>query len=150
MVGTSGSTAERARPVVPSAFTLPARMCSLIVGTASNIRSTWPPRTSVRAPELPLYGMCRIETPAIALNSSPAMWYGVPGPDDAYESAPGFALAAAISSRKVVCGKPLRATRTRSEELIAAIGAKSRISWNGLVAISDSFTVWVFDISSKV
>src|SRR3954447_23187447 len=98
-------TAERVAPVVPSAFTLPARTCSVIVGTASNIRPTCPPRTSVRAPELPLYGMCRIETPAIALNGAPAMWYGVPGRDDAYESAPGFAFAAAISSCRVDAGR---------------------------------------------
>ena len=50
---------------------------------ASNIISSWPPSTSVRAPALPLYGMCTMDTPAIALNNSPAMWYGVPGPDDA-------------------------------------------------------------------
>ena len=104
----------------------------------------------MRAPELPLYGMCRIETPAIALNSSPAMWYGVPGPDDAYESAPGFAFAAAISSASVDAGRLLRATRTRSDELIGATGTKSRMSWNGLVGISDSLTVCVFDISSSV
>src|SRR4029078_4724116 len=106
-------------------------MCSVIVGTAANIMSTWPPRTSVRAPELPLYGMCRIDTPAIALNRSPAMWYGVPGPDDAYESPPGFAFAAAISSASVDAGRPLRATRTRSDELIRATGTKARIKWDG-------------------
>src|SRR6185295_1822888 len=128
IVGTSGSTAERTSPVVPSALTLPERTNSLIVVTASNIMSTCPPSTSVRAPELPLYGMCRIATPAIALNSSPAMWYGVPGPDDAYVIAPGFAFAAAISSATVETGKPLLATRTRSDELIGAIGTKSRIS----------------------
>ena len=70
-------------PVVASAFTLPELTCSAMVVTASNIRSTWPPITSVRAPELPRYGMCTRYTPAMLLNSSPAMWYGVPGPEDA-------------------------------------------------------------------
>ena len=32
------------------------------------------PGESVRAPELPLYGTCTMSTPAIDLNSSPAMW----------------------------------------------------------------------------
>ena len=33
----------------------------------------------MRAPSLPLYGTCTMSTPPSALNSSPAMWYGVPG-----------------------------------------------------------------------
>ena len=53
-VGTSGNTSERWRPVVAMARTLPALTCSVMVVTASNIKSTWPPSTSVRAPELPL------------------------------------------------------------------------------------------------
>ncbi len=114
-VGTSGSTAERDLPVVASALTLPALMCSVIVGMASNIISIWPPSTSVRAPALPRYGMCTMDTPAITLNSSPAMWYGVPGPDDAYDMPPGLALAALISSGSVLCGNAALATSTRSE-----------------------------------
>jgi len=53
-VGTSGNTAERVLPVVASAFTLPLFTCSVMVGMASNISSSWPPSTSVRAPALPL------------------------------------------------------------------------------------------------
>jgi hypothetical protein len=53
-VGTSGMTAERTLPLVASARTLPALTCSFITVTASNIISTWPPRTPVRAPELSL------------------------------------------------------------------------------------------------
>ena len=52
-VGTSGNTSERCLPVVASALTLPALTCSAMVVTASNITSTWPPMTSVRAPLLP-------------------------------------------------------------------------------------------------
>jgi hypothetical protein len=44
----------------------------------------------------------------------------------------------------------VRVTSTRSEALIGATGAKSRSSWNGLVGISDSLTVCVFDIRSSV
>ena len=86
----------------------------------------------------------------MALNSSPAMWYGVPGPDDAYERPPGFDFASLISSPRLLTGSVARVTSTRSDALIGAIGAKSRRSWNGLVGISDSFTVCVFDISSSV
>ena len=53
-VGRSGMMAERVRPVVATALTLPAFTCSTMVGMASNIRSTWPPSTSVRACALPL------------------------------------------------------------------------------------------------
>ena len=43
-------------------------------------------------PELPLNGTCRMSMPAICLNSSPAMWYGVPGPEEAKVSLPGLLL----------------------------------------------------------
>src|ERR1017187_8781508 len=72
-LGTLGSTDERTLPVVASALTLPSFANSLMVVTASNIMSTCPSSVSVRACELPLYGMCTMSSPAIALNSSPAM-----------------------------------------------------------------------------
>ena len=50
----------------------------------------------------------------------------------------------------LLAGSAAFATSTRSAELIGAIGAKSRISWNGLFGISDSLTVCVFDINSSV
>ena len=74
MVGASGITEERELPVVPSAFTLPARTCPAMVVIASNIICTWPPRIAVRAWSEPLCGTCTMSTPAIALKSSPAMW----------------------------------------------------------------------------
>jgi hypothetical protein len=55
-VGTSGRTVERTLPEVPSALSFPACTLGAIVGIASNIICTCPPRMSVRAPELPLYG----------------------------------------------------------------------------------------------
>ena len=69
--------------MVPRPFSLPARTFGAMVVMASNIMCTCPPSTSVRAPELPLYGTCTMSSPAIDLNSSPAMWYGVPGPEEA-------------------------------------------------------------------
>jgi len=50
---------------------------------ASNIICTCPPSTSLRAPDEPRYGTCWMLVPLIDLNSSPAMWYGVPVPDEA-------------------------------------------------------------------
>ena len=41
-------------------------------------------------------------------------------------------------------------TITRSDALTGATGTKSRINWNGLLVISDSLVVWVFDIISRV
>src|SRR5512140_604119 len=76
-VGRSGVIELRTCPVVARPRTLPSLASGAMVVTASNIRSTWPPTTSVRAPELPLYGMWVILTPAMYLNNSPAMWYGV-------------------------------------------------------------------------
>ena len=69
--------------VVASAFSLPPLVCATMVLMASNIMSTWLPSTAVRAWSLPLCGTCTMFTPAMYLNSSPAMWYGVPGPEEA-------------------------------------------------------------------
>ena len=73
IVGASGMTLERFLPVVPSAFTFPARAWPAIVVIASNIICTWPPSTAVRAWSEPLCGTCTMSTPAMYLNSSPAM-----------------------------------------------------------------------------
>jgi hypothetical protein len=63
---------------------------------------------------------------------------------------PGLALAAAISSRRLFCGRAALATSTRSAQLIGATGTKSRVSWKGLFGISDSLTVCVLLITSSV
>ena len=44
---------------------------------------TWPPIRSVIAGAAPLYGTCVIVRPAFCLNSSIAMWCGVPLPGEA-------------------------------------------------------------------
>ena len=53
-VGVSGEALERLPEDSASSFSLPERMFGAIVGIASNIICTCPPRMSVRAPELPL------------------------------------------------------------------------------------------------
>src|SRR6266702_4039127 len=73
-VGTRGVIEERAFPEVAIARTLPACASGAIVVIASNIICTSPARTLVRASALPLCGTCTTSIPAIALNSSPAMW----------------------------------------------------------------------------
>ena len=51
-------------------------------------------------------------TPAISLNSSPAMWMPVPTPAEAKFSLPGLALACAISSGMVLTGSAGLTTTT--------------------------------------
>ena len=53
-VGTLGSEGDRTLPVVPNALTRPASIICAIVGTESNIMSTWPLTISLRAWVLPL------------------------------------------------------------------------------------------------
>ena len=52
---------------------------------------------SVDAGALPLYGMCTIFTPVMALKSSPARWFEPPLPEDPKLSAPGLALASGVT-----------------------------------------------------
>src|SRR5262249_28451395 len=83
IVGKSGVSSDRVRPVVPSARTCPPFASADIVVTASNIICTVPEITLLRASPEALWGTCTMSLCVIALNNSPAMWYGVPGPDDA-------------------------------------------------------------------
>src|SRR5215472_16257588 len=83
MVGTSGSTVERLAAEVPSARTCPALTFGAMVVMASNAICTWPPITLLRISPDALCGTCTRLVPLIALNSSAAMWYGVPAPEEA-------------------------------------------------------------------
>ena len=103
-VGRSGSSAERVAVVTASARTLPPLMCGIDAAVVSNMSCTWPPIRSVIAPAAPRYGTCTMSTPAVSLNSSPAMWMPVPTPAEAKFSLPGLALACAISSGMVLTG----------------------------------------------
>ena len=94
--------------------------------------------------------MWTIDTPAIALNSSPAMWYGVPGPDEAYERLPGLGLRQLEQLAEVVH----RQGSARHQHQVRGIDRRDRCEvaqqLERLGRISDSLTVCVFDISSSV
>ena len=72
---------------------MPALMYAIEEGMEANVTCTCPPSRSVRAGPAPRYGMCTMSTPAIILNSSPAMWLPAPVPADAMLTLPGLALA---------------------------------------------------------
>src|SRR5207253_8074722 len=91
-VGTSGATDERLAVVTASARSLPAFASGHAVVILSKVIATRPPTTSCSAGGLPLYGMCCMSTPAIALNSSPDKCCEVPLPLEAKLYLPGFAF----------------------------------------------------------
>ena len=72
IVGTSGITLERRSVVIAIARSLPARMLADAVARLSKVRSTWPDSNASCAGGPPAYGMCTMNTPALALNISPA------------------------------------------------------------------------------
>src|SRR5262245_60063274 len=92
-VGTSGSTGERVAGVTANGRSLPVRMCSVNDSMPSNMTCARPPSRSVSAGAAPRYGTWSMSTPAIILNSSPAMCGVVPLPTDAMMILPGLALA---------------------------------------------------------
>ena len=52
---------------MPSARSLPERMCGVVCTSEVNITLVWPPITSIMAGPPPLNGTCRMLTPAIEL-----------------------------------------------------------------------------------
>jgi len=89
----SGSASERLVVVTASARSVPALMYPIAAGVDSNVTCTCPPIRLVSEGPAPRYGTCTMSTPAIILNSSPAMWGPVPVPGDAMLSLRGLALA---------------------------------------------------------
>ena len=83
IVGSSGTVAERCAPVTASARSLPALIYGIAEAEVANISWACPAITSVSAGCAPLYGMCSIWTPVIALKSSPARCAAAPLPEDA-------------------------------------------------------------------
>ena len=69
--------------------------------------------------------MWTILTPAMTLNSSPARWLEPPLPAEPKLSAPGLALASAISSWIDFAGTLRLTTTTSGVVLISVIGSKS-------------------------
>src|SRR5690348_965714 len=96
MVGTFGTRGTRLRLLTPSARTLFACTCGRPVATSVIIIVIWPPRRSVTACGLLLYGTLSNCAPAICWKSSPAMRDDeLPHPK---LTLPGFAFAYAMSS----------------------------------------------------
>ena len=66
--------------------------------------------------------------PAMLLNNSPAMWYGVPVPEEAKLNLPGSALACLTRSGRFLTGNCERTTSASGASLTGATATKSRIS----------------------
>jgi hypothetical protein len=98
IVGTSGASGERLGLVTASARSAPDFTCGSEVVIVSNIIVTWPPRRSLSAGALPLYGTWTMSTLAVVFRSSPDRCAPAPAPPEANWSCPGLAFAAAISS----------------------------------------------------
>ncbi|MNI42620.1 hypothetical protein D3C73_969200 [compost metagenome] len=122
--GTSGSTGKRWRLVTPSARTLPCFTCSMKLEDVSIIIEIRPARKSLMAPEVPLYGIWRISTPAVDLNISPARWLVVPLPDELNVSSPGRCLASAASSSTEFTFNSGFTTSRFEVRLVSEIGSK--------------------------
>src|SRR5712692_5737045 len=71
-VGSSGTVPERCAVVTASARSRPALIYGITEAEVANMSCACPAITSVSASCAPLYGMCTICTPVIALKSSPA------------------------------------------------------------------------------
>ena len=104
MVGTSGRDACRSVLVTPKACRLPARTCCVPVTRLMNMRSILPPRRSVSAGAVPLYGTFRRRAPVISLNFSPARCSDEPMPPMPMVSLSGCSLASAISALTSLAG----------------------------------------------
>ena len=72
MVGTFGASAVRWGDVTASARICPASASGMIATNGPNIICTCPPTRSVVACDAPLYGTCRMSTPAARLKNSAA------------------------------------------------------------------------------
>ena len=67
---------------MPSARTLPERMCASAAGTTEIVMCTCPAIVSVSAGVTPLYGTCCTSMPAMCLNSSADRCGGEPEPPE--------------------------------------------------------------------
>ena len=73
----------------------------------------------------PLYGTCSKSVPVSWPNSTPDMWWLVPLPPDEKVSAPGLALAAAMTSATELMGLDAGTIITFETPPTSMIGAKS-------------------------
>ena len=86
----SGAALARFAPVEASATSLPSWMNCNTVDAGENITSSRPPRRSVAACAVPVYGTCTSLMPAITLKSSPLKWEVPPTPAEPNDSCPGL------------------------------------------------------------
>jgi hypothetical protein len=103
-------------------------MCGIAPGTAITPKSTSPAATAAAAGAPPLYGTCVSWMPAACASHSPARWLMLPLPAEPNVMLPGLALAAAISSPKLLNGACALARYSIGASLTMVIGAKSRSS----------------------
>ncbi len=134
MVGMSGAVNQRSSEVTAIGRTLPARACAITVGMLPKVMCTWPPITSVSAGPPPLYGMCSMSVPVIALNISPDRCSEVPCPDDAKAYLPGSFFSRRIRSCTVLTGRLLLTTSRFGKVPVMDTGAKSRRWSKGIFA----------------
>jgi hypothetical protein len=140
-VGTSGNWGLRVEPAMASATSLPLFTCCRMVEMPANIICTLPPSKSFTAGAMPLYGTWTVLMPASKLRSSPAKCAPLPSPGEAKLSLSGFALAYAISSRKVFAGTEGCTTRTLGDCASSETGVRSRCVSNGSLGKSVGLTV---------
>src|SRR5437763_10295481 len=123
IVGMSGASGERCLPLTPSARNFPAFTCGKPVAVSVIIIWIWPPRRSLIASGLLLYGTCSSWTPAICWNNSPATRDDeLPLPND---TAPGLLFAYATNSITVFVGTVGLTTMIWPPRPSAVTGAKS-------------------------
>ena len=86
---------------------------------------TCPPRRSVTAGAAPRYGMCTMNTPAIAFSDSPAKCIELPEPGVPYASVPGARFANASNSWMVFAGTEGCTAMASGVSPISVTGARS-------------------------
>src|SRR5688500_7771882 len=111
--------------VIATARSLPALMCGAAEIVVVNSIVTRPPRTSVTAGGIPLYGTWIMLTPAARWNISAERWGAEPAPGVANVSSPGLAFASAMRSLMELPANEGATTTTFGWKLSCVTGVKS-------------------------
>src|ERR1044072_5627243 len=127
-VGISGASDERLAVDTARPFSVPARTCGRPVIIESIISGTLPATRSFSAGAEPRYGTCTMSMPAAFLIISIIRCGATPVPWLANEIAPGFALAAAITSATEFTPSLGCASSSAGATFSSASGANSRNS----------------------
>jgi hypothetical protein len=121
----SGAAAARAIEDTPSGRILPSLISGSDGGRSTNIAGIWPPRKSVIAGAVPLYGTSMMSMPVMLLSNSVCRCAGEPGPLVANMSWPGFSFASLIRSVTVRTESDGCTTSTNGMPATSASGTKS-------------------------